>query len=84
MFGYYLLKDCSFMRDRNGKDLGGKGGVEELGGTEERGNCNWDILYEKKKSTFNFYWIFYLHFKCYPLSQFPLHKPPFLSPLLLL
>ena len=27
----------------------------------------------------------YLHFKCYPLSQLPLHKPPILSllPLLL-
>jgi hypothetical protein len=23
-----------------------------------------------------FYWLFYLHFKCYPPSQFPLHKPP--------
>jgi len=22
-----------------------------------------------------FYWIFYLHFKCYPLSQLPLQKP---------
>ena len=23
-----------------------------------------------------FYWLFYLHFKCYPPSQFPLHNPP--------
>jgi hypothetical protein len=31
-----------------------------------------------------FYWLLYLHFKCYPYSQFPLHKTPIslLSPCL--
>jgi hypothetical protein len=33
---------------------------------------------------FDFYWLFYLHFKCYPPSQFPFHKPPILYPFPLL
>jgi len=33
-----------------------------------------------EKEIFFFYWIFYVYFKCYPLSQFPIHKPPFHFP----
>ena len=32
-------------------------------------------------ASISFYWIFYLHFKCCPLSWFPLHKPPIPFPL---
>jgi len=42
------------------------------------------VEYKNKENPFIsflfYYWIFYLHFKCYLLSQFPNHKPPILFP----
>jgi hypothetical protein len=45
--------------------------------------CSLYSLHHSPSSMIIFFirYFLYLHFKCYPLSQFPLQKPPILSPL---
>lgn len=44
----YFLEVCFLRRDREGVELDGREGEDELRGEEKRGDCNQDTLCEEK------------------------------------